>query len=74
MSKEESTLLKGVAILFMLFLHLFMRTDLTACCHPLLFVGSVPFVHIMTWSCPPVGIFLILSGYGLSYVYRGIPV
>jgi hypothetical protein len=70
MSKEESTLLKGVAILFMIFLHLFSRPDLATCCHPLLFVGGLPLANIVSRSCSPVGIFLILSGYGLSYVYR----
>jgi len=62
-------MLKGVAILMMLFLHLFMRTNLADLCQPLLFVGNVPLVHIITRACSPVDFFLIISGYGLSYVY-----
>lgn len=62
-------MLKGVAILMMLFLHLFMRTNLADLCQPLLFAGNIPLVHIITRACSPVAFFLIMSGYGLSYVY-----
>ena len=67
MTKEQTTILKGVAILMMLFLHLFNGSNLTEVCEPLLFIGNTPLVHIISKACNPVGIFLMLSGYGLSY-------
>ena len=69
MTKEQTTILKGVAILMMLFLHLFNGSNLTEVCEPLLFIGNTPLVHIISKACNPVGIFLMLSGYGLSYTY-----
>ncbi len=69
MTKEQTTILKGVAILMMLFLHLFNGSNLTEVCEPLLFIGYTPLVHIISKACNPVGIFLMLSGYGLSYTY-----
>lgn len=53
----------------MLFLHLFNQSNLTDLCHPLLYVGNEPFVHILSRASSPVAIFIILSGYGLSVVY-----
>lgn len=69
MTKEQTNILKGIAILMMLFLHLFNSANLTDVCEPLLFIGSTPLVHIISKACNPVGIFLMLSGYGLSYTY-----
>jgi len=69
MSKEQSTIIKGVAILLMIFLHLF-NHDITSDCSPLLFIGSTPFVTILTRACGPVPFFLIVSGYGLHYTYH----
>lgn len=69
MTKEQTIQIKGIAILMMLFLHLFMSGQVAEMCSPVLFIGSTPLVQILTRSCTPVGIFLILSGYGLSYVY-----
>lgn len=69
MSKEQSTIIKGVAILLMIFLHLF-NHDVTGECTPLLYIGSTPFVTILTRACGPVPFFLIVSGYGLHYTYH----
>lgn len=69
MTKEQTNILKEIAILMMLFLHLFNGSNLTDVCEPLLFIGSTPLVHIISKACNPVGIFLMLSGYGLSYTY-----
>ena len=52
----------------MIFLHLFNR-NITNDCTPLLFIGSTPFVTILTRACGPVPFFLIISGYGLHYTY-----
>lgn len=69
MSKETSLMLKGVAIFMMLFLHLFNSPNLLDSCHPLFFIGDVPIVSILTRVCKPVEFFLMLSGYGLYYIY-----
>ena len=69
MTREQTTILKGVAILMMLFLHLFNNPDIGNFCDPLIFLGGVPLVNIISRACNPVGIFLMLSGYGLSYTY-----
>lgn len=68
MSKEQSTIIKGIAILLMIFLHLF-NHNVTNDCTPLLFIGNTPFVTILTRACGPVPFFLIISGYGLHYTY-----
>lgn len=68
MSKAQSTQLKGIAILIMLFLHLFNHWtpgEYT----PWFFIGERPLVYILSRACNPVGIFLMLSGYGLHYSY-----
>ena len=70
MSKEQTSIFKGIAILMMLWLHLFNIPNIVDSCVPLLFIGNVPLVHLLTRICSPVEIFIILSGYGLHYVYR----
>lgn len=69
MSKEQSTILKGVAILMMLFYHLFFRAGLEEMCSPLVMLGDEPLVSSLSRACYPVPFFLILSGYGLTYLY-----
>ena len=70
MDRQQSTLLKGVAILMMLWYHLFGREELAELCTPLLFLGDEPVARMLTRACYPVSFFLILSGYGLCCVYR----
>ncbi len=69
MSKEQSLMLKGIAIMMMLFLHLFNSDTLSESCHPLFFIGTTPFVNILTRACSPVNFFLLLSGYGLYHLH-----
>lgn len=69
MSKEQSTIIKGVAILMMLFYHLFNRAEVADLCSPLIMIGKQPLVHYISQACYPVTFFLILSGYGLSFLY-----
>lgn len=68
-SREQSTIIKGVAISMMLFLHLFngQHTDL---CTNLFYVGDVPLALWLTWAFNPVSFFLLLSGYGLACKYE----
>ena len=70
MSKEQSTILKGIAILMMLFYHLFYRTEINELCYPLLMINDMPLVFYISQACYPVPFFLILSGYGLTYLYK----
>lgn len=63
-------MMKGIAILLMLFLHLFNNAGIVEYCQPQVFVGGLPLVHILTRACCPVPIFMIISGYGLSYIYH----
>lgn len=70
MNKETSTIIKGVAILMMLFYHLFGRDDLGDLCTPLLYIGNTPLVKYFSNACYPVSFFMILSGYGLTYCYK----
>lgn len=70
MSRETSTIIKGVAILMMLFYHLFGRDNLADICTPLLYIGNTPLVCYITNACYPVSFFMILSGYGLTYCYK----
>ena len=76
MTKDESTIIKGIAILMMLFLHLFnglihdIHPDfLNEPYQPLFFIGDHPIEYILTRCCRPVPFFFILSGYGIGYMY-----
>lgn len=68
MTKDESLLMKGVAILLMLFLHLFNQMANIELCQNLVTIGGVPLVHILSRAASPVPFFVILSGYGLYKV------
>ena len=72
MTKQQTNIIKGVAILMMIFYHLFNRvgSDYHGLCQPLLYIGERPLVNIIANACHPVAFFLILSGYGLSYVWE----
>lgn len=70
MSKQESQELKGVAILLMLFLHLFSNESDAASCSNLFYIGGVPLVHLMTRMANPVPFYVILSGYGLYATWQ----
>lgn len=69
-TKEQTQQIKGIAIILMIFLHLFNNPNIVNFCHPIFFIGDTPLVTIIARSCNPVGYFLIMSGYGLSYVYE----
>lgn len=63
-------MIKGIAILLMIWLHLFNREDLLTLCYPLWFIKDVPVVSYIVKAANPVPFFMILSGYGLTYVYK----
>ena len=72
MDKKESLQLKGIAILMMLFLHLFNRPENVDLCDiTLYFWNGKPLVSAMSRIasfCVPIYIFL--SGYGLAITYE----
>ena len=70
MTKQDSLVMKGMAVLMMLFLHLFNQADIVDYCQPQLFVGGLPLVNILTRACCPVPFFMIISGYGMSFLYH----
>lgn len=65
-SKADTMAVKGVAILFMLFAHLFNRSQLIDLSTPLVYVGEQPLVSLLIFAMNPVHFFIFLSGYGLS--------
>lgn len=69
MSKEYTNYLKGVAILMMLFLHLFQHIEWDMSLSSIFHIKDIPLVYYIARMCNPVPFFLILSGYGLYAVY-----
>lgn len=70
MTRQETQVLKGVAILLMMFLHLFNQMCYVDITTPLLYIGDIPLVYLLTRCSNPVAFYLILGGYGLYSVYR----
>lgn len=68
LSKENSTIIKGIVISMMLAYHLFNRAHI-GLCEPLLYIGDKPFISWLIRACAPVAFFMLLSGYGLAYKY-----
>ena len=69
LSKENSTVIKGIAISLMLFLHLFEGDNAEACVN-FIRIGGMPLVSLLARACNPVAIFLLLSGYGMACKYE----
>lgn len=65
MTKQESLMMKGVAITLMIFYHLFLHCSSAESCINYFYIGGKPFVHLITRAMNPVSFFIILSGYGL---------
>lgn len=72
LSKNETQILKGVAILLMLWLHLFMYPSFVETCQNFISICNVPFAHLLTRACNPVPFFLILGGYGMYVVCQKV--
>lgn len=62
---EQTKMIKGIAILMMVFLHLFNHISDVEQCTYVFSVGSVPLIHWLTRAANPVSFYLFLSGYGL---------
>ena len=69
-SKDTSLSLKGLALFFMVFLHLFNQGALVENCFNLFDVQGQPLVNFLSHGCGPVGLYLFVSGYGLYYLHN----
>ena len=69
MTKLDSQQMKGIAILMMLFLHLFGESWKIGSYQSLWTFGNTTIENYLCTAFAPVAFFLILSGYGLHYVY-----
>lgn len=69
MSRDETQIIKGLAILMMLWLHLFANIDAATSCYNFLYVSDVPLSNFLSRACNPVDLYLLLGGYGLYCVY-----
>lgn len=69
MTRQDSQIIKGLAILLMIFLHLFNSLSKTELCHNLLYIDGTPLTLFLTRAANPVAFFLIIAGYGLYKVY-----
>lgn len=67
-SKDQSVILKGIAVLMMIFLHLFSK-KWTGSYISLIDIGDRPLAELLTRAFHPVPFFLILGGYGIHYLY-----
>lgn len=63
-------MLKGIAIMMMLWLHLFSNSSFANEATCLFWIGNTPFATIVTRACNPVSFFLVCSGYGLAYSFN----
>lgn len=68
MTKQETCILKGIALLMMFMIHIFDLDHDTLCTHFLYFHGT-SFINFLSYGCNPINIFLIVGGYGLYCVY-----
>lgn len=70
MTRQESKIMKGVAILLMLFLHLFNQQWNVALCDTYLYIDDTPLLTYLVRAANPVSFFLILGGYGMYCVWK----
>lgn len=70
MSKTESLIIKGLAIILMVFLHLFNQMKNCEICINFIHINNLPLIHILTRAANPVSFYLLLSGIGLYSSYK----
>lgn len=70
LTKDQMNITKGVAILFMVLLHVFCTKDYVGLFTPLMMVGEVPLIYYFAlFADCCVAIYCFASGYGLMYNY-----
>ena len=70
MSKYQTQFVKGIALLFMIWGHLFNNPEVTGTLLSSIKIDGIPFSSIICRGMGPVDFFLVVGGYGLYYVYR----
>lgn len=71
--KDKTEIVKGIAILMMVCLHTFSSEASVSKYISILTVGGGNFEYLLAQACNPVGLFMVLSGYGLYLSYlKGI--
>ena len=71
MTKQESLILKGVAILFMIYGHLFLYPDWADLLYEsLVKINNISIECILTRATGPVTFYLLLGGYGMYHIYQ----
>lgn len=70
-TKDETFVLKGFAILIMLFLHLFLNINRVNELDNLILIKDIPLSYWLTrFTCICVSLYMFLSGYGLYIVFK----
>ena len=70
-TKKQIRITKGVAILFMLLLHLFCTRQYAGLFEPIIYIGNVPLIYYLAlFGDCCVAIFCFCSGYGLMINYQ----
>lgn len=69
-SKENSLMLKGLALLFMVILHLYITPENLQNAFSLCTVQGMPLASWIAQGCNPVGLYLFMSGYGLYFTHN----
>lgn len=67
MTKNDTNVLKGIAILFMLFLHLFNHTDNWI---DFIILDNIKLMTFLSEATNPVNFYLVLGGVGMYYLYK----
>ena len=71
LSKKQTDITKGVAILFMLLLHLFCTKEYVGLFNPLIMIGNTPLIYyIALFGDMCVAMYCFCSGYGLMIGYK----
>lgn len=69
-TKQESTMLKAIGLIFMVCLHLYNREDIVGYYTPLLYIGGKPLIYYISFifdACVPI--FLFSAGYA-AYIQK----
>lgn len=70
LNKNQVSITKGIAILFMLLLHLFCTKNYNGLFQPIIMIGETPLIYYLAlFGDCCVAIYCFCSGYGLMYSY-----
>lgn len=72
MNKNDSLVIKGIAILMMLWLHLFNTLALAEQATNLIRINGLPLAHLLSNAVYPVPFYLFIGGYGMYQVCKAV--